>query len=703
MNILLTSAGRRTSLTVAFQEAARPMGLKVLAADFDPLAPALLLADGAFQVPKVTGPAYVATLLAISREQGVSLIVPTIDTELPILASQQEAFLAEGIRVVISTPGFVALCRDKWVTFQALRAEGIAVPASWLPGALGPGLPDRVFLKPRNGSASLNAYPCSRADLARMLPLVPDAIVQECLEGPEITIDALLDFAGRPLHFVPRERIRTLGGESIQGFTLDRPEVDPWCGLVLAACGRLGARGPITLQAFLTARGPVLTEINARFGGGFPLARAAGGDYPAWILALHRGAALQPSLGQYRRGLYMTRYYSQVFLNHLPWPLAPNPAEPAAPRPAMAPVADATPPPYQLLTTRDAQAWRAALPMERFVLGALEFNRIQERFLRGSARLFVLGSGPSRMAYPFFIRPIPPHPALFDQERWDIATSEYSGPVFPGAGPGTQAPAQAAHFRTVFNQFCRSEGIVAEFAHLNPWHAQIQGFDPAGIELDREIIYVDLTLGEADLWQHSLTSDARRQTRQAIESGVRVRCADSEQDVLAFHRLHQLTMGRLAARDRYFLPPEYFLAIFEAMPGNALFMLSEYQGRIVAGGLYFMDNHDVYWHLSALDIEFAKVRPVNAFHYETILRTARSGRQRMLCGGGHQTGDGVFRFKAGFSPLRVPFNTFKGVHDRELYALLTAEWSLHREGLPPKHGFFPAYRSEEVELDLARP
>ena len=320
MNILLTSAGRRTSLVLAFQEAARPSGARVLAADLDPLAPACALADGAFRVPRVTEGSYVSALLRLVREHDVGLIVPTIDTELPILAEHGEAFQAEGALVVVSKPGFVALCRDKWNTFQAFQAKGIAVPASWLPGPKEPpALPEQLFLKPRDGSASAHAYACDRQDLARLLPLVPNPIIQERLDGTEITIDALLDFQGHPIHYVPRERIRTLGGESIQGVTLDLPEVDAWVERVLEICARLGAQGPITMQAFLTGQGPVLTEINPRFGGGFPLALAAGGDYPSWIMALQRGETLQPSLGQYRRGLYMTRYYTEIFMESLPW------------------------------------------------------------------------------------------------------------------------------------------------------------------------------------------------------------------------------------------------------------------------------------------------------------------------------------------------------------------------------------------------
>ncbi len=319
LNVLMTSAGRRVTLMQAFQLALQPLGGQVVVAERDALAPTCVLADAAVRVPAVSDSAYLSNILRLIQLHDIGLIVPTIDTELMDLALHAEAFLRFGARALISTPNFIRICADKWETAQTFAAEGVAVPVSWLPDALPEQLPEEVFIKPRDGSASVDAHPCRREDLHYLLPRVPHAIVQERLHGTEITVDALLDFEGRLLHFVPRARIRTLGGESIQGITLDAPEVDAWLQPVLEACGRLGARGPVTLQAFRTVKGLVLTEINPRFGGGFPLALAAGGDYPEWVLALQRGETVPPRLGQYKRGLMMTRYYSESFLERLPW------------------------------------------------------------------------------------------------------------------------------------------------------------------------------------------------------------------------------------------------------------------------------------------------------------------------------------------------------------------------------------------------
>ena len=73
--------------------------------------------------------------------------------------------------------------------------------------------------------------------------------------------------------------------------------------------------GPCTIQCF-REHGEVLgiTDINTRFGGGFPLPLAAGGDYPALILAMAAGQEVAPRLGEYRSGVVMTRFLSEHIL-----------------------------------------------------------------------------------------------------------------------------------------------------------------------------------------------------------------------------------------------------------------------------------------------------------------------------------------------------------------------------------------------------
>jgi carbamoyl-phosphate synthase large subunit len=303
-----------------FLSAVHNLDGRVLAADSNPLAPTLYLADAGFHLPRVLTPEFIPNLLALVESESIRLIVPTIDTELSVLSRNSELFESNRCLALVSSPRLIDVTSDKWLTVRACAEAGIRTPRSWLRDCLNEReLPEQLFIKPRNGSASQNTYSLPRERLEEMLPLVPNAIIQEKLEGTEVTIDALLDLEGQPIHFVPRRRIRTLGGESIEGVTIDDEELRPWVVEILQFASALGGRGPLTIQAFLTDRGPVLTEINARFGGGFPLTHAAGGHYPEWILRALEGETLRPSFGTYRRGLFMTRYYVEHFTEEPLW------------------------------------------------------------------------------------------------------------------------------------------------------------------------------------------------------------------------------------------------------------------------------------------------------------------------------------------------------------------------------------------------
>jgi carbamoyl-phosphate synthase large subunit len=320
MNVLVTSAGRRTSLLKAFAEAVAELEGKVFAADIDGLAPALYFAHKCFRVPPVRDVGYVDALLRIVQEENVSLIVPTIDPELLPLSESAPVFASHGCHVLISLPAFVQMSHDKWLTVQELSHHRFRTPRSWLPDNLvSDEMPEQVFIKPRDGSASQHAYKVHKSHLKHYLAIVPNPIVQECLQLPEFTIDTLVDLNGKPIHYVIRQRIKTVGGESIQGVTVAPEKFHAQIVRLLQLLGEMGARGPITVQAFAKHDELIFSEINPRFGGGFPLSYAAGAKYPQWILQMLKGENPDARMGEYTVNLFMTRFYQEIFLNRTIW------------------------------------------------------------------------------------------------------------------------------------------------------------------------------------------------------------------------------------------------------------------------------------------------------------------------------------------------------------------------------------------------
>ena len=77
-----------------------------------------------------------------------------------------------------------------------------------------------------------------------------------------------------------------------------------------------GPFGALTIQAFVDdATGELaIIELNARFGGGFPLSREAGADFPRWILEDLFGLPSTATADEWRDGLVMLRYDAAVFV-----------------------------------------------------------------------------------------------------------------------------------------------------------------------------------------------------------------------------------------------------------------------------------------------------------------------------------------------------------------------------------------------------
>ena len=351
------------------------------------------------------------------------------------------------------------------------------------------------------------------------------------------------------------------------------------------------------------------------------------------------------------------------------------------------------------LTTEDEEAWQRILPADLRAGAGLEYLRIEERQRGLPARLFVVEHcGRPVVAYPYFLRSLDALPCApeADPPRYDTCTPDYLGPLWLDRDLRPEdAPFR---FPELFDSHCREQGIVAEFAHLDPW---IPGalVDLGCVKPNREIVWVDLTWSEEDIWMKSLSSDARRQTKQGHRAGVQTRRASEPADIGEFHRLYTMTMERRQAREKYWYSLEYFMAFFETMSDNSFFVLSEYEGRVVAGGLFLYDNAEIRWHLSASDREWSRVRPVNVYLYNTIRESLGQGWIRMVLGGAYEDGDCVFRFKSNFTRLRADFNTYERVHDEAAYDELMVCWHQYHGADSTPGNYFPAYRSAPARSD----
>ena len=305
--LLFLNAGRRVELIRGFRAAMGGLGIKgrIVATDINGLAPALYVGDSHHLTPRSREPDFVECIRDICLRERVNLIVPLIDPDLLILAQNREAIEATGTRVLLSGLRTIELCCDKRETCWFLKTSGFLTPQILsLEDARRHDFP--LFIKPRGGSASIDAHRIDDPDeLEFFARHVKESVIQEFIEGKEITTDVFSDWSGEPLMAVPRRRLRVRAGEVSVGRVERNPELESLC-MSVAKC--LATVGPVNIQVMQTREAIYITEINPRFGGGCTLSVAAGAPFAEWTIRMAMRLPLSGSQPEVRDGLTLMRF-----------------------------------------------------------------------------------------------------------------------------------------------------------------------------------------------------------------------------------------------------------------------------------------------------------------------------------------------------------------------------------------------------------
>lgn len=316
-NVLITSAGKRVELLLEFQRELKslfPDG-KVMSVDLNPvMAPACRLSDKAFAVPRVTDPGYINVLLEICKANDIRIVIPTIDTELLVLAENRNLFSGHGIEIMVSDSNFIKICRDKRKTSGLFTKLGIRNPRPI--DKFNPEFP--MFAKPYDGSLSTNIHIIKSTDeLTEEILDDPKLMFMEYIDKKqytEFTVDMYYGADHRVKAIVPRERIEIRSGEVNKGaarknyivkYLLERMEY------------LQGVRGCICIQLFYRERDNdvVGIEINPRYGGGYPLSYYSGANFPQMMIKEYINGEKMEYSDNWIDNTVMLRYDSQVIFH----------------------------------------------------------------------------------------------------------------------------------------------------------------------------------------------------------------------------------------------------------------------------------------------------------------------------------------------------------------------------------------------------
>ena len=312
MNILILSCGTRNKIVQYFKKTLQGKGI-VVATDMSPYAPALYDADRHYIVPRMTAPGYLEVILDICRKEQITGVLSLIDPELALLAENAGRFAQLGVTVIGSSYECCELAFDKMKMYRWLSDHGYPCARSYTDREVffreveNGSLSYPVFVKPVCGSASLSINRAADADTVNFLmDHGSDMMIQEFLHGQEIGADVYIDLiTGEVVSVFTKKKLLMRAGETDKGLSF---RDDALFELIKRFVGEAGFRGQIDIDIFDIDGTYYISEVNPRFGGGYPHAYECGVDHMKLICNNLEGRANTPSIGNYQENLVMMKY-----------------------------------------------------------------------------------------------------------------------------------------------------------------------------------------------------------------------------------------------------------------------------------------------------------------------------------------------------------------------------------------------------------
>ena len=312
MNILILSAGTRNKIVEYFVKTLSGKG-KVIATDMSKLAPAIYEADKYYIVPRMTDIGYIDTIIDICKREEIKGVLSLIDPELSLLAENKKKFEDIGTDIIGSSYELCEMSLDKYQMYLWLNAKGYKCAKSYIDKdefytAVESGaITYPVFVKPARGSASISISEAYDKDSVEILYSHNDGLmIQEYLHGQEIGADVYIDMiSGEIVSIFTKKKIKMRAGETDKAVSF---KDDRLFNLIKDFVYKAGYRGQIDIDIFDIDGEYYISEVNPRFGGGYPHAYECGCDHMKLICNNLAGNTNSNVIGEYKSNIYMMKY-----------------------------------------------------------------------------------------------------------------------------------------------------------------------------------------------------------------------------------------------------------------------------------------------------------------------------------------------------------------------------------------------------------
>lgn len=313
MNILLLSSGTRNKIVQYFKAALAGKG-KVVCTDMSNLAPSIYEADKFYTVPRMTAPGYIEVIIDICKKEKIDGVFSLIDPELSLLAENKERFEEVGTTVIGSSYELCERALDKFEMYKWLIENGYKCAKSYMDkdeffADIEAGIAKYpVFVKPARGSASIAISKVYDKETIELLFEHGEGLmIQEFLDGQEIGADVYIDMlSGEVVSIFTKKKIVMRAGETDKAVSFKDEKL---MELINQFVSVSGYRGQIDIDIFDVNGEYFISEVNPRFGGGYPHAYESGADHMKLIINNLEGKANKCEIGKnYEAGTYMMKY-----------------------------------------------------------------------------------------------------------------------------------------------------------------------------------------------------------------------------------------------------------------------------------------------------------------------------------------------------------------------------------------------------------
>ena len=312
INILILSCGTRNKIVQYFKENLKGKG-NVIAADCSELAPALYEADRYYILPRITEAGYIEKVLELCKKEKVTGVLSLIDPELSLLAKHTTDFEKNGTTVIGSSYELCERALNKWDMFRWLKGHGFLCAETFLDIETFSNAYEAhqiqfpVILKPVCGSASQKISVVHDMEtLKNEWRESEQRMIQEFLKGQEIGVDCYIDLISHEVVSVfAKKKIQMRAGETDKSVSFKDEKLFQ---LICRFVKESGYRGQIDIDLFCKNGNYYISEVNPRFGGGYPHAYLCGKNHMELIINNLSGERNEPKLGDYKEGIFAMKF-----------------------------------------------------------------------------------------------------------------------------------------------------------------------------------------------------------------------------------------------------------------------------------------------------------------------------------------------------------------------------------------------------------